>query len=887
MPPTPPSTTSSSAGHSPPDPQFRVVRKRNRVPLSCGACRHRKLKCNRGHPCDNCTKRGDTASCTYATPGNRKKTATTAGTTTSPDDMQNRIDRLEGLVLSLMTNGAQSAGPAAAQAAIANSMSIASSEQHYDMGNMDHGMTNGASESIPEEDAGDESEMENVTKSIGVMKVNNNHTVFASEAHWYAILGELSEVKSYFADHKKQYEEQLKKYKANHKTERPPGTSFLMGGQKPTSKAEVLSRFPPKPTADILVSRFFNTYDPGIHIIHGPSFQKEYDRHWLQPDETPVIWLGSVYAMMCIALQSYTRAGDEPPEYHNKSWEMSKEYGDLTAQCLIMADITQPITGMLETLILHIHAEYTRSRDAEVGILISTGIIVRLAMRQGLHRDPAPYPGISVFQGEMRRRLWAAVRSIDLLFSAQAGLPPIVRPRDSNTEIPRNIYDDELFEDMKELPPSRPESEATPTLYLINRTRLIYKLGDAVELTDSLTCSSYDDIMKIDGEARDLHDKISPHLKMRGMDEAARDPSTLIMQRFTLDLLYLKIICVLHRKYLSYARVHQRFSYSRKAVMDASMQMLQHQATLHRECQPGGRLRNVKWFISSLTTVDFLLAAMIIASDLYHTSRVEIRPGRSTSDIWGIDRRDEMLEAIEVAVTIWDGLKDHSMEAYKAHATLSVMLDQLKKSRPAREAPNGFQAASSAFPAMAPMDDANVAPEHSAAMTLGMLSTGGITTNSSNMFDQRYPASMANLLNEPMPQPSTGFTTQYAGPNGQGGPENAASPFSNLFGANLFQNLDLPPTDNINWDAWDSYIQGPGMETSNNFFSMDMSGMAPMQTDHDILGQTAVQPHQQPPATRTNPFGHNTFINNAPNPESTPPSGEGYAMGFLLPKQQE
>jgi hypothetical protein len=106
--------------------------------------------------------------------------------------MQNRIDRLEGLVLSLMTNGAQSAGPAAAQAAIANSLNSASSDGQFNLNNIDTGMSNGAPESIPEEeDVGEESEMENVTKSIGVMKVNNNHTVFASEAHWYAILGEV------------------------------------------------------------------------------------------------------------------------------------------------------------------------------------------------------------------------------------------------------------------------------------------------------------------------------------------------------------------------------------------------------------------------------------------------------------------------------------------------------------------------------------------------------------------------------------------------------------------------------------------------------------------------------------------------------------------------
>lgn len=150
-----------------------------------------RLKCNRAQPCDNCTKRGDTPSCTYASPGNRKKNPVGAGTATSPDDMQNRIDRLEGLVLSLMTNGAQSAGPAAAQAAIANSMNSSSSDHQFDISNMSSGMSNGQPESIPEEDAGEESEMETVTKSIGVMKVNNNQTIFASEAHWYAILGEV------------------------------------------------------------------------------------------------------------------------------------------------------------------------------------------------------------------------------------------------------------------------------------------------------------------------------------------------------------------------------------------------------------------------------------------------------------------------------------------------------------------------------------------------------------------------------------------------------------------------------------------------------------------------------------------------------------------------
>ncbi|KAL2122630.1 hypothetical protein VTJ04DRAFT_3085 [Mycothermus thermophilus] len=43
MTPTPPSTTGSSNASRSPEPQFRVVRKRNRIPLSCYPCRTRKL----------------------------------------------------------------------------------------------------------------------------------------------------------------------------------------------------------------------------------------------------------------------------------------------------------------------------------------------------------------------------------------------------------------------------------------------------------------------------------------------------------------------------------------------------------------------------------------------------------------------------------------------------------------------------------------------------------------------------------------------------------------------------------------------------------------------------------------------------------------------------
>lgn len=107
------------------------------------------------------------------------------------------------------------------------------------------------------------------------------------------------------------------------------------------------------------------------------------------------------YAMMLIAVQSYQRAGDEPLEYRGRIPQLLADYRRLTAQCLILADITQPIDNMLETLLLYTVAEFGMSRDAEIGVLLGFSVIVRLAMRQGYHRDSKDFPSITPFKGEV------------------------------------------------------------------------------------------------------------------------------------------------------------------------------------------------------------------------------------------------------------------------------------------------------------------------------------------------------------------------------------------------------------------------------------------------------------------------------------------------------
>lgn len=51
--------------------------------------------------------------------------------------------------------------------------------------------------------------------------------------------------------------------------------------------------------------------------------------------------------------------------------------------------------------------------------------------------------------------------------------------------------------------------------------------------------------------------------------------------------------------------------------MEAALEILARQADMHQAFQPGGRLQEDQWMLSSLTIHDFLLAAMVICLDLY------------------------------------------------------------------------------------------------------------------------------------------------------------------------------------------------------------------------------------------------------------------------------
>jgi len=804
-------------------------------------------------------------SCSYAAPGSRKKQSASSQSSNSPDDMQNRIDRLEGLVLSLMTNGSQSAGPAAANQALSINSSLGSLGYPQD-GDVD--VDGEEDDGLPRGSGAEESETDQVVQSLGVMRVDNNRSMYFGDAHWAAILSDIKEVKNYFSQHKKEFDEQIiKVQEAKSRVDSAPqGPTFLFGGSKPPPYSELLAQMPKRSVTDKLVSRYFNSYDPAIHILHPPSWYRMYEKHWENPQKSGPIWLGQMYAILCLAMHSYFRMDDEPPEYKGKSLALAANYRGLTGQCLLLADFTKPVNNLIETMVLHLHCEYARNRDAEVGVWVLVGMIVRLAMRMGYHRDPKNYKNITPFQGELRRRVWTFVRQADLLFSFQLGLPSMIRLGDCDTELPSNLFDDEFDEDTRELPATRPASEPTPVSYMCAKANMVFAFGKVVERLHQVTSRPYEEVMALDQDLRAARADLPPHLRLRSIEDSMMDPGALIMQRYNLSVLYHKGQCVLHRKFLARARETNRFAHSRRTCVDSSMELLSHQEILHYESRPGHRLHAMKVFISSLTAADFLLAAMIVALDLCYGAELETG-GQSSGDMytWGLERRGDMIRAIEVSNNIWKEIRDQSMEAYKASEVLTVILNKLKYSRnqgAGRPPQNPFPFPCIGVPGMtngtdgqpyrAPVEEK---PEHSAAMTLGMLSNGGMTPNSAASFNNGgFNPNVGGNPGMGDMQPS-GLTPSYSMEDAANGIPSVPSPLS-FFGnggpgGDMSANLDWVGSKiyeltlvmlTRDQDAWDSYIQNANIEPNNQVWP---SSMDPALMTAATDGQTQIPQQTQ------------------------------------------
>lgn len=408
----------------------------------------------------------------------------------------------------------------------------------------------------------------------------------------------------------------------------------------------------------------------------------QYHKFWEDPQNTSnysISWIGLICGMIAHAAFFCLRGGGDeeipgglgPPQY------VFDFYRIRTAQCLALDDYSRPGRHKVETLLLYLGLEYLRRTDAQRGTSILLSIMCRLAMHTGLHRDPTHYKEMTTFECEMRRRLWTVITEIDILISFQFGLPANIQRQYFDTQLPKNLMDEDFDELTTELPPERPLTERTSTLYTIVKSRIVVAMGDIVSKMASNVSPTYSEVFRLDKQLEDAHDAIPPILRARPFRLSLTDPIDLIMQRLWIELMYQKSRIILHRRYFVAGHSDHQYGHSRSTCLKAATAILGHQWEVHNEFQPLGRLSRERWFLSSLSTHDFLLADMILCleiSCLLKTKDAKSGGGERLLNHEAKEQLEQLTAMIRTSRGIWQTMREDSAEANRAFKILSRML---------------------------------------------------------------------------------------------------------------------------------------------------------------------------------------------------------------------
>jgi len=77
-------------------------------------------------------------------------------------------------------------------------------------------------------------------------------------------------------------------------------------------------------------------------IIHRPTFNKHYRQFWLDPEGTPIIFLGLLYAFMTVATLAGLALREIHPDTRDVPQEMLRLYKETCGRCLALSDYTKP-----------------------------------------------------------------------------------------------------------------------------------------------------------------------------------------------------------------------------------------------------------------------------------------------------------------------------------------------------------------------------------------------------------------------------------------------------------------------------------------------------------------------------------------------------------------
>ncbi|KAI8712742.1 Fungal-trans domain-containing protein [Fusarium sp. LHS14.1] len=595
-------------------------RRREKPQLSCNSCRQRKRKCDRQRPCSHCIKRHLGPTCAYTD-------------SPSPSSASRQLQPISPVAYDCSPSASGPGGLA----------------------------TPSSSASFPSPEATD-------------LHLTRSGTGFKDSTHWTNVLSGVTET-----EHPAQVE-------TASDDSSPPldHTVLLFEGCKRATRQELLDALPPRRESDAFVAFYFRAQEYRS-VIHPTEFLKRYNAFWEDPSAASTSWFGLLYSIFCLSIQvqsqesCHSRAQETIPcPSPPTAMPRILAYREKVVQCLIQAQFAKGGPDIMETLVHYIVIENNLTKDSSIRIWLLMGNIVQIAIRMGYHRDPKHFKSLSPYQGEMRRRMWAMVYSLDTGFATQMGLPSNIKHSLSDTAPPQNLQNSVFDATSTELPPARPIGELTSSTVIIAKFHIAVCMGIASDMVSSPHALSREDILAANGKLDTTYSKLPGPCQFRTMSESLLDPPSVVSQRINFYMHYQRARILINWKFLGTSKDPTDNDRSWSIIIEAALEILRLQHLMAEESGVLDASRPIGIPDSCFMINGYFLAASVACFLVQHH-----KDKLSCQDL------TEIRSLLELSLDIWSRANDFSREASKVVTALRVVLRKPEEPGPqASEVPD-------------------------------------------------------------------------------------------------------------------------------------------------------------------------------------------------------
>ncbi|KAI0020772.1 fungal-specific transcription factor domain-containing protein [Xylariomycetidae sp. FL0641] len=446
-------------------------------PRSCVTCRRRKVRCDKHMPCGNCRKAH--IQCVFPAPGRAPRrprpkdpNAPPKQTSEREIELMKRLRKLEGIVEDLSgqiefettRHGGSSGGesPETLTDPMVDRERRRLNPSFYNEQIAGGGPT--ASPSKPTraytlDSVSSElrSPTGDVNKDFGRLVLNEKgKTRYVSNSFWSKINDEIDELRAdcqRLTDDDSDYSDDGSTPATNLAGQDPhfDHHGFILGYS--SSQVDLRKLHPLPSQIPFIWQVYIENVDPLVKILHIPTMSKIIrDLRSNMDTLTP----GLEALMFSIYYAAITSLEEEEVKtnFGADKARLVDQYRYATEQALAKASFlttSELVVVQALTIFLVLVRRFDDTRFAWT----LTGLLIRIAQSLGLHREGTHFDNLSLFDIEMRRRLWWTICVLDLRAAEDQGTDLTIAERTFDTEYPLNVNDTDISPEMTEFPESR------------------------------------------------------------------------------------------------------------------------------------------------------------------------------------------------------------------------------------------------------------------------------------------------------------------------------------------------------------------------------------------------------------------------------------------------